>query len=81
MVTLIDNERNKSSSYIIKYSLLIIVVSLYFIDKYLVRKDGDHIIIGDTALTVGDLFILFFFALALVALLRPMEHKNYHKKI
>jgi len=79
MVTLIENERD--NRYTIKYSLFFIIVSLFLIDKYLVRKEDDYIIIGDIAFTVGDLIILFFFALALIALLRPMEHKNYRKKI
>ncbi|MCE7734458.1 MAG: hypothetical protein GPJ54_06245 [Candidatus Heimdallarchaeota archaeon] len=79
MVTLLESDDGDSVSIIRKYSILVIIISLFLLDKFYVRRDGDYIIIGDTALEVGDLILLFLLALAIVALMRPMEQKKYQR--
>ncbi|MHA2029046.1 MAG: hypothetical protein ACXAC2_16470 [Candidatus Kariarchaeaceae archaeon] len=62
-----------------KLSVFIIVGILFILDRSHVRRDGNYIILGDAVLDTITLFLLFMLALSLVALMRPMESKNYMK--
>ncbi|KKK99487.1 hypothetical protein LCGC14_2632260 [marine sediment metagenome] len=79
MQNLLDTNQEETISKLRKFSILLVPVALFIIDAYFVRRDGEYIIIGDTVLTVGDLLLLFLLAIALVALMRPMEQKKYQR--
>lgn len=79
MVNLLEPDQEEFDSKVWKLSFLAIIIFLFIIDNYFISRDGDYIIIGGSALTVRDLFILLAFAVALVALMRPMEHKKFQK--
>ncbi len=79
MANLLETNQEETISNLRKFSILIVPAALFIIDAYFVRKDGDYIIIGDTALTIRDIVLLFAFAVALVALMRPMEQKKYQQ--
>ncbi len=79
MVNLIDNQQKEEISGSTKHKFFVIILILLAVDTFLVKRDGDYIIIGDTALEVFDVVMLFFFAIAIIALMRPMDHKMYQK--
>jgi hypothetical protein len=77
MDTLIDEQKINQQSFVRKFSIFGVILCLLILDLTKVRKDGNYIIIGDTAVELFTLFLLFMLALGLVALLRPMETKKY----
>lgn len=77
MANLLEKDQEEIDSRMRKFSILYVICGLLLVDAFFVRRDGDYIVIGDTRLTTMDLFLLIGFAVALVALLRPMEHKKY----
>lgn len=77
MSKLLRNDKDKIGDKKYQLSIFVILVSLFLIDTYFVKRVGNYVIIGDTALTIRDIFILFMFTLALIALMRPMEHKKF----
>ena len=80
MSNLLKENQEDNVSRLRVFSILIIPSVLIIIDQFLVRRDGDYIVIGETALQIGDIILLFFLALALVALMRPMDQKKYYQR-